>query len=31
MNPAMPNGMVNNMPMGSYPPPVMTPQYYPPQ
>ncbi|WP_027400955.1 serine hydrolase [Aphanizomenon flos-aquae] len=31
MNPAMPNGTVNNMPMGSYPQPIMTPQYYPPQ
>jgi len=35
MNPTMPNGMVNNMPVGSYPPPVMTPQltpqYYPQQ
>ncbi len=31
MNPTVPNGMVNNMPVGSYPPPVMTPQYYPQQ
>ncbi len=35
MNPTMPNGMVNNVPVGSYPPPVMTPQltpqYYPQQ
>jgi beta-lactamase class A len=31
MNPAMPNGMVDNMPLGSYPQPIMTPQYYPPQ
>ncbi|MBD2296669.1 serine hydrolase [Anabaena sphaerica FACHB-251] len=31
MNPTAPNGMVNNMPMGTYQAPVMTPQYYPPQ
>ncbi|MFM6154228.1 MAG: serine hydrolase, partial [Sphaerospermopsis kisseleviana] len=31
MNPTMPNGMVNNMPVGTYPPPVINPQYYPPQ
>ena len=35
MNPAVPNGMVNTMPIGSYPQPVMTPQltpqYYPQQ
>ncbi|MFM7365551.1 MAG: serine hydrolase [Cuspidothrix sp.] len=31
MNPTMPNGMVNRMPVGSYSPPVMNPQYYPPQ
>jgi beta-lactamase class A len=31
MNPAMPNGMVNNMPVGSYPPNGTTPQYYPRQ
>ncbi|WP_199332514.1 serine hydrolase [Anabaena catenula] len=31
MNPVVPNGMVNNVPMGTYQAPVMTPQYYPPQ
>lgn len=31
MNPIVPNGMVNNTPMGTYQAPVMTPQYYPPQ
>jgi beta-lactamase class A len=31
MNPIVPNGMVNNAPMGIYQAPVMTPQYYPPQ
>jgi beta-lactamase class A len=30
MNPTVPNGMVNNIPIGSYPPPVMTPQLTPP-
>ena len=31
INPNMPNGMVNNMPVGSYPPPVITQPYYPQQ
>jgi beta-lactamase class A len=31
MNPIAPNGMVNNPPVGTYPPPITTPQYYPPQ
>ncbi|PPJ65002.1 serine hydrolase [Cuspidothrix issatschenkoi] len=30
-NPNMPNGMINNIPLGSYPTPVVTPQYYQPQ
>jgi beta-lactamase class A len=29
MSPIPPNGMVNNVPMGTYQPPMMTPQYYP--
>lgn len=31
INPIPPNGMVNNVPMGTYQPPIMTPQYYPPR
>lgn len=31
MSPIPPNGMVNNVPMGTYQPPMMTPQYYPPR
>ncbi|MBD1214903.1 MAG: serine hydrolase, partial [Dolichospermum circinale Clear-D4] len=31
INPNVPNGMVNNVPMGTYQAPMITPQYYPPQ
>ncbi|MFM6183729.1 MAG: serine hydrolase, partial [Dolichospermum sp.] len=31
INPNLPNGMVNNVPMGTYQAPMITPQYYPPQ
>ena len=31
INPNVPNGMVNNVPMGTYQPPIITPQYYPQQ
>ncbi|MDB9454190.1 serine hydrolase [Dolichospermum circinale] len=31
INPNVPNGMVNNVPMGTYQAPMITPQYYPQQ
>ena len=31
INPNVPNGMVNNVPMGTYQAPIITPQYYPQQ
>ncbi|HLP87229.1 MAG TPA: serine hydrolase [Nostocaceae cyanobacterium] len=31
INPVIPGGTVNTMPMGTYPAPGMNPQYYPPQ